>query len=199
MILAALLLAQAGTAVEAEREFNRTAQTEGQWTAFRRYATDDAVMFVPRPANAQAFLKDRKDPPVSVQWWPAESYVSCDGTAAVNTGPWIAPRGSGFFTTVWVRRDNSGWKWVYDGGDALKAPRALPDQPKVRRAACGKAPVLAPIMGPLPPNIGIGASPDGSLRWNWTVLADGSRSFTASIWTGEQFETVVTDQVAAPQ
>ena len=46
-MLAALLLAQAGTAVEAERDFNRLAQTEGQWTAFRRYATGDAVMFVP--------------------------------------------------------------------------------------------------------------------------------------------------------
>ena len=93
MILAALLLTQAGTAIEAERDFNRTAQTQGQWTAFRRYAADNAVMFVPRPENAQKFLKDRKDPPIAVQWWPAESYVSCDGTVAVNTGPWAAPRG----------------------------------------------------------------------------------------------------------
>ena len=82
-MLAALLLAQAGTAVEAERDFNRLAQTEGQWTAFRRYATGDAVMFVPKPGNAQAFLKARKDPPIAVQWWPAESYVSCDGSVAV--------------------------------------------------------------------------------------------------------------------
>jgi len=197
VILAALLLAQAGTAIEAEREFNRTAQMQGQWTAFRRYAAEDAVMFVPKPQNAQKFLKDRKDPPLSVQWWPAESYVSCDGIAAVNTGPWAAPRGSGFFTTVWIRQDDGGWKWIYDGGDALKTPRALPEQPKVRHASCRKAPPVVPDA--LPPDTGLGASPDGSLRWNWAVAPDGSRSFTASIWTGERFEDVVTDRVAAPQ
>jgi len=197
VILAALLLAQAGTAVEAELEFNRTAQTQGQWTAFRRYADDDAVMFAPRQINAQAFLKDRKDPPISVQWWPAESYVACDGSAAVNTGPWVAPRGSGFFTTVWVRRGTGGWKWVYDGGDALKTPRALPDQPKVRRAACSAAPPSAPIIPS--PNTSAGASRDGSLRWGWVISEDASRYFTASIWTGEQFELVIRDYVPAPQ
>lgn len=196
MILAALLLAQAGTAVEAERDFNRIAQNQGQWTAFRRYAADDAVMFVPRPTNAQAFLKDRKDPPVAVQWWPAQSYVACDGSAAVNSGPWVAPRGSGFFTTVWVRQPDSGWKWIYDGGDALKTPRALPEQPKVRRAACSAVPALTPPASA--PDSGAGASRDGSLRWRWAMAVDGSRGFTASIWTGKRFEDVVTDRVAAP-
>lgn len=195
MILAALLLAQAGTAVEAEREFNRTAQTEGQWTAFRRFAADDAVMFVPRPENAQTFLKDRKDPPIAVQWWPAESHVSCDGSVAVNTGPWVAPRGSGFFTTVWVRQADGGWKWVYDGGDALKAPRALPERPRVHRAACSKVPPPARATR----DAGSGMSRDGSLRWRWTMAADGGRSFTASIWNGKAFEDVVTDRVAVSQ
>lgn len=197
MILAALLLAQAGTAIEAERDFNRIAQTQGQWTAFRRYATEDAVMFVPRPVNAQVFLKDRKDPPVAVQWWPAESYISCDGTVAVNTGPWASPRGSGFFTTVWIRQGGGGWKWVYDGGDALATPRALPEQPKTRVATCSAVPAPGPAMPA--PDSGASGSRDGSLRWRWAMAADGSRSFTASIWTGERFEDVVIDRVAAPQ
>lgn len=197
MILAALLLAQAGTAVEAERDFNRTAQTEGQWTAFRRYAADDAVMFVPKPVNAQAFLKDRRDPPIAVQWWPAESYVSCDGSVAVNTGPWVAPRGFGFFTTVWVRQADGGWKWVYDGGDALKTPRTLPEKPTVRHAACSKVPPLVPASRST--SHGSGMAPDGSLNWRWIVAADGSRSFTASIWNGKTFEDVVTDRVPPPQ
>lgn len=197
MILAALLLMQAETAVEAERNFNRIAQTEGQWTAFRRYAADDAVMFVPRPANAQAFLKDRTDPPVSVQWWPAESHISCDGTVAVNTGPWSAARGSGFFTTVWIRQRDGGWKWVYDGGDSLKTPRALPEQPRIRHAACPASP--PPAIAASGPDNGTGASPDGSLRWRWAMGVDGSRSFTASIWTGRRFEDVVTDRIPPPQ
>ncbi|WP_343517946.1 hypothetical protein [Sphingomonas sp.] len=196
MILAALLLAQAGTAVEAERDFNRAAQTEGQWTAFRRYATDEAVMFVPGPGNAQAFLKDRKDPPIAVQWWPAESYVSCDGKVAVNTGPWVRPGGSGYFTTVWVRQADGGWKWIYDGGDELKAPRPLPEQPKVRRASC--VPATASIPASSEPDRDAGGSPDGSLRWRWAMAADGSRSFTASLWDGRRFVPVIEDRVAAP-
>ena len=46
------------TAIDAERAFAADAQQRGQWTAFRATATEEAVMFVPQPVNAQAFLKD---------------------------------------------------------------------------------------------------------------------------------------------
>jgi hypothetical protein len=108
MILALLLAAAEPpmTAIDAERAFVADAQKLGQWTAFRKYAADDAVMFVPQQVNAQAFLKDRKDPPASVYWWPGKSFVSCDGSYAVNTGPWVRQYGKavGYFTTVWKRQ-----------------------------------------------------------------------------------------------
>ena len=195
--LALLLMMQGQSAVEAERAFNRMAQTQGQWAAFRAHATDDAVMFLPQPSNAQAFLKDRKDPVIAVQWWPAESYVACDGTTAVNTGPWVRPGGSGYFTTVWHRQGDGGWKWSYDAGDALAKPRALPDQPKVRRAAYSGKPVPPPP--PSGERTGGGASPDGTLIWRWDVEANGARRFVASLWTGRRYVPVVEDRVAAPQ
>ncbi len=86
----ALLLAAAAslpTAIDAERAFAADAQRLGQWTAFRKYADPDAVMFTPQAAWARDFLKDRKDPPASVRWWPERSFVSCDGRTAVNSGP----------------------------------------------------------------------------------------------------------------
>ena len=49
-------------------------------------------MFVPQPVNAHEFLKDRKDPPKAIDWWPTASYISCDGSLAVNTGGWTAAR-----------------------------------------------------------------------------------------------------------
>lgn len=197
MIALALLLSMQGqSAVDAERAFNRMAQTEGQWAAFRAFATDDAVMFLPQPSNAQAFLKDRKEPVIAVQWWLAQSYVACDGTTAVNTGPWVRPGGSGYFTTVWHRQDNGGWKWSYDAGDALAMPRALPEEPKVRRAACSGRPV--PPAHARGERSGGGASPDGTLIWRWEVDADGARRFTASLWTGRRYEPVVEDRVATP-
>src|SRR5205807_2926293 len=121
IMMFALLLASATlpTAIDVERAFARDAQKIGQWTAFRKYADRDAVMFTPQAVWVQEFLKDRKDPPKSVRWAPAHSFVSCDGRIAVNTGPWCGADGvhHGYFTTVW-QRTNGAWRWVYDGGDA---------------------------------------------------------------------------------
>src|SRR3954454_3947676 len=148
MIAALLLAASVPSAIDAEYAFAGDAQRIGQWTAFRKYADRDAVMFTPQAAWARDFLMDRKDPPKSVRWWPAHSFVSCDGRMAVNTGPWIRPDNShGYFTTVW-QRSGKGWRWVYDGGDAQKGPLPSPVKPQVHRASCaGKAPG-APIIPP---------------------------------------------------
>jgi hypothetical protein len=200
MMLALLLLAAADpeTAVDAERAFNRAAQTDGQWTAFRAFMTPDATIFTPQPVRAADSLP-AKNPPIAVQWWPAESYVSCDGSVAVNTGPWVRPKASGYFTTVWERQADGHYKWSVDGGDALETPRALPEEPKVRRAAChfprGKAVQI--IWEPGADQRGQGVANDGTLAWQWRVKPDGARTFVAKIWNGKAFETVVRDEIAA--
>ncbi|NIJ21998.1 hypothetical protein FHS95_003709 [Sphingomonas naasensis] len=187
------------TAIDAERAFDRMAQQKGQWTAFRAFATHDAVMFVPHQVNAQAWLKDRPDPPRPVRWWPLESYVSCDGSVAVNTGGWTRPNGSvGYFTTLWVRQADGAWKWTMDHGDRLARPRpAAP--PKLRRAACGtKAPEIAfDTCRGRESQCRAEQSRDRSLTWHWRAAADGARHFDARLWNGRSFETVIDDNVAA--
>ena len=195
----ALLLLQAvvpQTAVEAERAFNAAAQARGQWTAFREFMTDDAIMFTPQPVNAKESLPD-KNPPVAVQWWPAESYVSCDGSAAANTGPWVRPKASGYFTTVWLKQTDGGWKWALDHGDALAKPRALPERTRIRRASC--KPPSIPVDVRVDPEVHGGRASDSSLRWEWKVGRDGSRWFQALLWDGRYWRSVVDDRVAAPQ
>jgi len=199
LILLALAVQAAApqTAVEAEHAFRRAAQAEGQWTAFRKFATDDAIVFTPQPEKAQEALPT-KNPPIAVQWWPAESYISCDGTTAINTGPWVRPKGSGYFTTVWHKQADGGWKWSLDEGDALSTPRALPDKPRVRTASC--ASISEPTADPVPPlgdKGGDGTSKDGTLRWHWQVDPAGAREFDAWIWNGKTFVTIVSDKVAA--
>ena len=200
MILLALLAAQAGlSAVDAERAFAADAARLGQWTAFRKWAADDAVMFAPQPVNAQAFLKDRKDPPKSVDWWPTASFVSCDGSLAVNTGGWRQPDGSvGYFTTVWQRQADGGWKWIVDGGDGLPAPRERAE-PAVRKASCETVDLAAADLVDATSKHAEGRSADRSLAWSWTVDPRGARRFTALIWTGTALEPVVTDEIAAPK
>src|SRR5690606_39127749 len=71
--------------IAAEMAFARAAQEKGQWTAFRQYATRDAVMFVPEPVNAQQWLRGQADPAQAVTWQPYQVWSSCDGSFAVST------------------------------------------------------------------------------------------------------------------
>jgi hypothetical protein len=201
-MLEILIAAAVVTAVDAERAFFVDAQAQGQWTAFRKWAAPEALLFTPQPVNAHEFLKDRKDPPVSVVWWPAESYVSCDGRFAVNTGPWVRNAGKsvGYFTTVWRRRQDKDWRWIYDAGDALKEPRDLPERPKVQKASCEGTPRGANVLGTIPAQgyrSGGGRSGDGTLVWSWAVGPKGERHFLTQLWNGRAFETVVEDKAAA--
>ena len=195
MILALLLAAAAPapmSAIDAERAFAADAQKEGQWTAFRRYAAPDAVMFVPEKVNAQAWLKDRVDPPTSVYWWPGRSYVSCDGSVAVNTGPWVRGYGKavGYFTTVWVRQADGGWKWIYDGGDAEKFARGEGGDISPFIASCkGKPSGVIQAKSQ--------HSKDQSLAWLINLGPRGQRRLRVYQWNGARYQMVIEDKVAA--
>lgn len=202
MITAILLSAATPpTAIDAERAFAADAQRLGQWTAFRKYAADNALMFVPQPIKAQEYLKDRNDPPISVFWWPGRSYVSCDGNTAINTGPWVRDwgRSVGYFTTVWQRQADGGWKWIYDAGDVLPIARAEGGDIKAEIAACPANAAVAAVPEwemPADAKHDSGSSKDGTLNWGWTVMPDGSRTFRALLWDGRQHKPVVDDRVA---
>ena len=210
-MITALLIAAAPvtTAVDAEYAFARDAQRMGQWTAFRKYADPDAVMFDPQAVWVRDLLKDAKDPPKSVRWWPAHSWVSCDGRTAVNTGPWIRPDNShGYFTTVWQRTGRE-WRWVYDGGDVQKGPLPKAPKPQVHRATCrGKAPG-APIIAPPPltpkqartnpEDNGRGQSADRTLGWDWKVEKNGARRFRVFMWNGLRYAQALYNDVPPPK
>jgi len=202
LLMLAVADAPAKTPVDAERAFAADAKTIGQWTAFRKWSTDDAVMFVPQPTNAHDFLKDRKDPPKAIDWWPTASYVTCDGKQAINTGGWRRPDGSvGYFSTVWQHQADGGWKWVLDGGDDLETTRPHPAMPTVQRASCRGNP---PTRGDDAPLQTAGTarslvlSDDRTMAWGWIIQEDGSRSFFVGMWDGTRIKTVIDDEIAAP-
>ena len=208
MIIALLLAASSPGVIDAENAFARDAQRLGQWTAFARYAGQDAVMFNPQAVWAHDFLKGRKNPPAAVRWWPTHSFTSCDGRTAVNTGPWVAPDGKhhGYFTTVW-QRTGGRWRWVYDGGDGQAGAIPTPARPQVHRASCaGKAPG-APVIAPppltkrqartTPDDTGRGQSADRTLGWDWKVGKKGERHLRVYQWTGVRYAQVLFNDVPA--
>ncbi len=198
------LSANPSAVVAAEIAFNRLAQEKGQWTAFRETAAKDAVMFVPQMANAQAWLKGRKDPPASVKWQPEKVLMSCDGSIGVTTGPWQRADGTqGYFTTVWRRDDKGRWKWVLDHGDTLATPRPPADFISTRLAPCPRRmgpPSPPPSAGPVAlPTPGQGMSDDGTLKWTSEVRPDTSRRVTISLMKDGAYEEVLVNEVAAPK
>ncbi len=202
--LLAVLGAVTPNAVEAERLFERDARRDGQWTASRRYAHPDAVMFTPQATWARDFLKGQKDPAAATQWSPNASYVSCDGRLAVNTGPWRSAdrRSGGFFTTVWEKYEGQ-WQWISDGRHTLKKVAAVRKTAIVRTASCqGRAPgppLTAPPTrkpgpgGVAPDDYGRGQSGDLTLGWEWRVRPNGVRQFRAYLWNGRRY-TIALDQ-----
>jgi hypothetical protein len=207
-MFALLLAATSITAVDAERAFARDAQRMGQWTAFRKYADESAVLFNPQAVWAHEWLAKRKDPPKSIRWGASESWVSCDRRTAINRGPWTSPAGGqGYFTTVWVRTPR-GWRWAYDGADTLERPIAIPRTPRIDRARCDgrfKLPKeyrqevkpTSLMAGKPPADAGIGRSADGTLIYEWKVAASGERHFEAKLWNGRDYRTVVKQRISA--
>ena len=210
-MIAAFLLAAAPvpTAVDAEYAFARDAQRIGQWTAFRKWADRDAVVFTPQAVWAHDFLKDRKDPPRSVRWWPAHSFVACDRRTAVNTGPAFTPEGKayGTFTTVWQRK-GATWRWVYDGGSPLTGNPPLKGKTRVHRASCRTRAPGAPVIAPrpltakqartTPEDGGRGESADKTLGWDWRVEKDGTRKFRVFLWNGVRYAQVLVNEAPPP-
>jgi hypothetical protein len=195
LALALLLAASpADGAIAAERAFASAAQTEGQRTAFRQFAAPHAVMFVPEAINVHEALEGRPDPVISLMWWPARSFASCDGRIVVNTGSWISPRSGavGYFTTIWELQPDGNWRWILDHGDVLETPRPVAENPPVRQAICPATPLTHAAEDEFE------QSPDGTLRWAWQVADDNARTVRIELYDGSGYETVLLDEIAAP-
>lgn len=188
--------ANPGAVVATELAFARAAQEDGQWTAFARFADDDAVMFVPQAVRAKDWLKKQQNPAQAVRWEPHQVWSSCDGTLAVTKGAWQRADGSvGYFTTAWKRQRNGDYRWVMDQGDRLDQPLAMPEMIGGSVASC-TAPATAPAVADAPGQTA-GWSRDRTLRWIVRVAPDGSRSLEVHRWNGSGYEEVLRSEVAA--
>jgi len=191
-------IANPSAVVATELAFAEAAQTKGQWTAFREYAADDAVMFVPQLVTAKDWLKKQTDPTAAVQWEPYAVWMSCDGSLAVTKGEWHRANGKvGYFTTAWRRQKNGTYRWELDQGDGLAEPLAKPEMIAGQVADCSAAPGATVAAPPAGVDQRTGWSADKTLQWIVQVKPDGSRDFRVHRWTGHGYEEVLKSNVAA--
>ena len=190
-------IANPSAVVTAELAFARAAQEKGQWTAFREFAADNAVMFVPQTVLARDWLSKQTNPARAVQWEPYAVWMSCDGSLAVTKGAWQRPNGTvGYFTTAWRRQRNGDYKWELDQGDALAQPLAKPEMIAGGVADCSAAPGADVAPAPAGVDQRVGWSADKTLQWIVQVKADGSREFRVLRWTGHGYEEALNSVVA---
>src|SRR6186713_1599286 len=106
------LSANPSKVIATERAFARMAREKGTWTAFRHYATDDALSPSPRLESIQQGLKGVPDPAKPILWGPDAAWSSCDGSFAADTGEAVQPNGrKGRFLTIWQRQDDGDYRW----------------------------------------------------------------------------------------
>jgi len=103
-----------------EREFAAHAAEHGWVEAFRHYSTPDGQMAGPGGiATVAASLEGAPAGDRSLAWWPKLAGISRSGDFGFTTGSFSidaarTPRGQYF--TVWKRRPDGSWRWVFDGG-----------------------------------------------------------------------------------
>lgn len=119
--------------MQADRDFNTMAQTDGTTAAFRFYAAPDARMFnrtetpVKGPDEIAALITASYGPGDLLTWDPSEAVASDDGTAGYTHGRWkltSAPDKDGKVTTlvgtyitVWRKQSDGSLKFVADLGN----------------------------------------------------------------------------------
>ncbi|MGX7896452.1 hypothetical protein [Tsuneonella sp. HG222] len=184
--------------IAAELAFARAAREIGQWTAFRQFATSDAVMPAPNPRPVAEVLKGRADPAQVIVWEPDLVWASCDGSHALSTGPATYPDGSkGRFATIWQRQGRSEYRWVLDQGFDLEDGYAKPDLIAAHIADC---PPGTPAAGNATtwPDRSSGQSRDASLTWETRFAPDCARTFIVRARVEGEMREVFRREAAAP-
>ncbi|WP_370191021.1 hypothetical protein [Qipengyuania sp.] len=192
--------------VATELALARAAQEDGQWTAFRDYAAEGSVMFVPQPVAARDWLKGRANPAQAVTWQPHHVWSSCDGSLAVTRGAWQRPDGSnGYFTTVWQRQRDGSYRWTLDQGDVLGSPLEAPEFVGTDIAECPESGMAAELRSQAERSRPVSGgsyfdqvSADSSLFLTFVVSPDLSRHWKLMLHRDGRMVDAMAGDVAAP-
>lgn len=201
--------------VVADLAYARDARLDGEWTAGLRYAAPGAMIHGRNgPVTFEPLFSARANPAQSTQWSPRQVVMSCDAALAVSFGRFRdAEAMVGDYVTIWQRQPDGEYRWIYDVDG-----RDDPQPPAPAAAAAGEIVVEAwdAVQGIVadcpkrdealqsPPLIqladdtvqqGASQSPDGTFRWRWAHLADGTKQVTAEYLSGGEWRIATAKQL----
>lgn len=185
--------------IAAELAFARMAREEGTWTAFRHYATDDALWPSPELVRVQDELSDMPDPSEPILWEPDTVWSSCDGSFAVSTGEAVDPDGRrSQFVRVWQRQNDGDYRWLLDQTFGNPQAQAEPEAVEAHVADCPaeRRPAGRARSGEA---WGSNRSDDGTLAWSTDTSADCSRVLTVRLRREGTMQEVLRRKAEAPE
>jgi ketosteroid isomerase-like protein len=110
--------------VQAERDFARTASSQGMKDAFLAFAADDGIIFRRTAVNAKQTWSQAEAPTGLLSWQPIFADVSRAGDLGYTTGPYEyrdratdeKPASQGQYMTIWKKQPDGHWKVALDFG-----------------------------------------------------------------------------------
>ena len=117
-----------------EGKFAAYSVKNGMRAAFLEFFAEKSWLLRPEPVDAQAWIRDRPDPKIVLDWKSTRTILSASRDLGFSTGPSIyrsktdatAPAGHGEFFSVWQKQSNGEWKVLVDHGIS-HGPAAIPD------------------------------------------------------------------------
>lgn len=114
----------AASLAAAETAFAAHSVKAGVRDAFLRYFAGDAIVFRPGPVNGREVYEKNPDPPIVLDWRPAQVEVAASGDFGLSTGPWkitsksdaSKPPAYGQFVSIWKRAGAGPWRVSVDLG-----------------------------------------------------------------------------------
>lgn len=184
-------IAIAQEVLAAERAQVETAQRLGDRAAIRATMADDAWLFDSHPVRAREVMQGSDD--AASEYTRRQAHrviVSCDGSLVATTGAaQVGDVDLGWYTTIWARQADGGWRWVADQGGILAESLTAPATPAVEIAECPGA-EGPDAQGAPAPGEARGGSRDHTLLWDW-VNAGRTRGLRVTMWIGPRYAPTI--------
>ncbi|MEM6475542.1 MAG: hypothetical protein AAF687_05190 [Pseudomonadota bacterium] len=208
--------AQPSKVVATEIEYAQAEKDEGAWAAGARFSTPGAIWHTGEgPKTAASEFARLPEPEGTAQWGTKTVVMSCDGALAVAAGRFRDLEGKvGDYVTTWVRQSDNSYRWSYNAAwrdDPQPPPRPqFEDGDIVVTAIDAVLGLVAtcPRPGeptPPPPALSLASdnpanaqlSGDGTLRWRWEHMGDGTKYFAVEYFYEGEWVTAVEEGLAS--